>query len=214
MKKSIYLYPISYCYSYAKFLKARFNIVFTNKPQDAQVILFPGGADINPAYYNAKTHPETYCNYDTDSEQFDIFYKCLSKDILKIGICRGHQLLCVGHGGKLIQNVNNHCTPHNIQTNTGDTYEITSCHHQMIYPYNIVDNIYDILAWASPKRSTIYEGDTIDQNFINDNSEFKEIEVIHYSLTNSLGIQGHPEMMPIDCITNDYLCNLVDLYLP
>ena len=44
---------------------------------------------------------------------------------------------------------------------TIDTYQITSTHHQMQYPFDLNEEDYEILYWAQ-NRCTRYEGDQID----------------------------------------------------
>ena len=67
------------------------------------------------------------------------------------------QFLCVMNGGKLVQNCKNHALwgTHGI-TDGVVTYEITSTHHQMQYPYNLSSSSYDLLYKSEPRLSSIY----------------------------------------------------------
>lgn len=208
--KTLLIYAVDYCYGYASFLKTKFRVKFTDNPYHANIVLFPGGADVSPSLYGAKQHHTTYCDIEQDLQHFNLF-KLLkdNTDILKLGICRGSQLLCVANGGKLIQNVNNHIGIHNIINKKGNIFPITSTHHQMAFPFNLLSSEYEIMAWAEPKLSTIYEGDKINIDKLEEDI-FKEPEVTYYPITNSLGIQGHPELLEIGCETNKYLCNIIN----
>ena len=107
------------------------------------------------------------------------------------------QFLCVMNGGKLVQNCKNHALwgTHGI-TDGVVTYEITSTHHQMQYPYNLSSSSYDLLYKSEPRLSSIYAGDLIKLEKI---LECGEPEVVLYhkkTLPMCLAIQGHPEMIP------------------
>ena len=107
------------------------------------------------------------------------------------------QFLCVMNGGKLVQNCKNHALwgTHGI-TDGVVTYEITSTHHQMQYPYNLSSSSYDLLYKSEPRLSSIYAGDLIKLEKI---LECGEPEVVLYhkkTLPTCLAIQGHPEMIP------------------
>jgi len=71
------------------------------------LVIFPGGEDVNPKYYNQRnTH--SFINERRDVHEFDIARLCCSfpGTIKMLGICRGHQLLNVVDGGTLIQDIN------------------------------------------------------------------------------------------------------------
>lgn len=189
--------------SYAEWLK---NIKITNNIEEADIIMFTGGEDVSPELYGCEKHITTYCNKERDiacNKLFEKSQKLPNKPLL-IGICRGSQYLTVANGGKLIQNVNNHAIwgTHNIVFND-ESYQITSTHHQMMYPFDLNNEDYKILAYAAPKRSTIYEGDGIDIPPV-------EPEIVFYPKTNCLCIQGHPEMMNNECKIVRALNNLVE----
>lgn len=69
-------------------------------------ILFSGGIDIHPGYFNQKTHPKT----SRLVEPRDFFELVVLKKALKLKkpvfcICRGHQLLNIALGGTLYQDL-------------------------------------------------------------------------------------------------------------
>ena len=166
------------------------NVTPVDTPEKADIIVFSGGADINPNLYGCERHPTTHFYQMRDDLEVNCFNK-LSKDQVVIGLCRGAQLITALNGGKLIQNVTGHCCgPHSI-TNRDLSFKIESIHHQMMYPFDMSKEDYDLLFWASKNRSSIYEGDKIGIPPC-------EPEVILYhkkDLPTCLAIQGHPEMM-------------------
>jgi hypothetical protein len=123
-------------------------------------------------------------------------------------------------GGKLIQHVNGHSGNHTIHfkdsikeyyqlNNRLYEYEITSTHHQMMFPYNIRNKKdYEILAWSSKFRSKTYLNGKNEEISLPEN--FVEPEIIYYPETYSLCIQGHPEMKTCPQDTVIKLLNLID----
>lgn len=183
------------------------NVTPVDSAEKADIIVFSGGADINPALYGCAKHSSTYYNEIRDKLEVSCF-KHLKPHQIVIGICRGAQLITALNGGKLIQNVTGHCSgPHYI-TNGDLKFKIESIHHQMMYPFDMSKSDYDILFWSSKKQSTVYEGDGIE-------TPPCEPEVILYhkeGLPKCLAIQGHPEMM-FHCqaheVFNDILKNII-----
>lgn len=184
-----------------------FDHEYTTNPKEADLAIFPGGADINPALYGQKPNNRTSWWDNVDNMQIEAF-NALPEHCLKFGICRGLQLLCALSGGKLIQDVTNHAGGnHGIITVDGISANITSCHHQMIYPYDMDKNDYEILAWADPNRSQHYFGETNENIELPD--DFVEIEMCWFPRTNSLGVQGHPEWMSNTSLVVKYLNKLI-----
>lgn len=180
----------------------------TDTLEEADIIIFTGGEDVDPSIYDCKKHPTTHSNLRRDLEEKEIFEK-VRADQLCIGICRGSQLMCCLNGGILIQNVSNHATfgTHIIinAKNTEDRYEITSTHHQMQYPFYLSKSEYCILYYAQ-RRSVFYEGDKI-------RTPSCEPEIVLYTVKDKpkcLAIQGHPEIMRSDAPVIKMLNNLID----
>lgn len=181
-----------------------------NKISDADIIFFTGGSDIDPATYNCKKHPSVWCSPHRDREELAVWSQ-VSPNQLVWGTCRGFQLINCLYGGILVQDCDNHwCDGHSI-TNGIDSYETTSLHHQMIYPWELDQSDYDILYWSTKKRSNKYEGDKIDPCKI---LLEPEVAVWHRrGMPICLGAQGHPEMMSIDSPFVRMLNNLLNKYL-
>jgi putative glutamine amidotransferase len=183
------------------------NRILVDSPEDADILLFTGGPDVDPTYYGEKPHPTTFCHKERDEIEFDIFNKYPNK--FKLGICKGAQLLTVANGGKLIQHSKGHNNSiHDMRTYDGKEFLINSDHHQMMYPFLLPIGSYKVIAWASTSLSDEYWfNDKICHSNIN-----KELEVVWYPKTRSLCIQSHPEWasMPVESI--DYFKNLLNDY--
>ena len=176
---------------YSRFIE---NCELVDDQEEAQIVLFTGGEDINPELYGKKRHPSTWFTRSRDRAEVKAFNK-MRTDQLAVGICRGLQLFTALNGGILVQDCDNHagCGRHLI-TNGKDTYSITSIHHQMVYPFDMDPSYYDVLYW-SEGISTYYEGDGIDPELL---KKYGEPEIVVYHRPGfpvCLGIQGHPEMM-------------------
>lgn len=184
----------------------------TDNLEEADIVLFTGGEDVDPSLYGCEKHPTTYSNINRDLEEKAIFEK-VKPHQLCLGICRGSQFLCVMNGGLLIQNVSKHAGfgTHQIinAQNEFTRVDITSTHHQMQYPFNLEKGIdYHVLFYAS-RRSEFYEGDKIY-------CPPCEPEVVLYHKKNKpkcLAIQGHPEIMRKEAPVIEVLNNLVDRYV-
>lgn len=77
-----------------------------NLIQNADGILLPGGADVNPVLYNEEK--KEYCGKINDKkDDFEIYLieKAREKKIPILGICRGIQVLNVKFGGTLYQDI-------------------------------------------------------------------------------------------------------------
>lgn len=190
-KKKIYV--VGTATHYANWIE---NGELTNDMSKADIVLFTGGCDVDPSLYGRTKDPSTYSNIERDKEEKREYEKAISLKIkLIMGTCRGLQFLNVMHGGLLIQDVTHHAisSTHGI-TNGDEIYEINSLHHQMVYPFNIDKNKYDILYWSEPWRSHHYIGITHDEIEL----VTCEPEIVLYHTNDStkcLGIQGHPEML-------------------
>lgn len=183
------------------------------KIHKSDVILFTGGEDVTPSFYDAIEHKTTYYNTTRDNYEMEIFKK-IPLGVLKVGICRGSQFLTVMSGGLLIQNVINHAIgdTHDIELKENGEYlkklPITSTHHQMMYPFNLPEQDYEIIAKAATKRSNgYYDGDKIDPEKV-----VVEPEIVYYKKTNCLCVQGHPEMMYEKSETVKKIIELINYY--
>lgn len=169
-----------------------------NTVEDADVVVFIGGEDINPELYNEKPHRTTYFTEERDfTEQF-YYRKALAARKPMFGICRGAQFLHAMNGGKLWQNVNNHGgRSHVIYDIDQDKYvEATSIHHQMLR----FNDALELVAVCNEQVATSFEAEgefvTIDKDEDDDRYSGIELEIEAgaYNATRCFFVQGHPEI--------------------
>ncbi len=94
--------------------------------EDLDLIILPGGADVDPLRYNEVPHYMTG-KADMFKEYFDTTYlpQYINAGIPIFGICRGHQALAVHFGGKLIQHMD-----HETNDINRDPY---SAQHELVF---------------------------------------------------------------------------------
>jgi len=179
-------FPSAYYKPFAQFGNYTSSVrIVESSPKSIALAVFTGGEDVTPGLYGCERHRQTYCRRDRDDREMAIFKLLQEKKIPIVGVCRGSQFLCVMAGGKLIQHVNNHAGHwHNLRTDDDRLIWVSSTHHQMQYPPEGSIPV----AWAEPRRSTIYEGDGID-------TPDREHDCVFYPNINALGLQYHPEFM-------------------
>lgn len=195
MKK---LYVVGGDETYSPWIEA-IGYKITRRIADADLVMFTGGEDVDPALYGEQVGNYTYYNRKRDDKEADEFNIAKSLGIPCIGICRGSQFLCVMNGGKLIQDVSGHESWHSIRTHefytkaNAPTYVISSTHHQMQFPYNLPKEDYILLAWSEKPLSSNYLNG--DNKYMALPIGFKEAEIVWYPKTKCLAIQGHPEYL-------------------
>ena len=188
-------------------------------PTVANVVLFPGGVDVNPAMYGQKKNMRTHINDGTDLQDNNVFTaardlhkssfdKSVKRPLL-VGVCRGAQFLTVKAGGSLIQHVNNHgFTNHMVRTMDGDFFTAGD-HHQMMYPYDVEGA--QVIGWCDEPLSDLYYGEDDDIPLTMDES-FKEPEIVYYPNIHALCIQFHPEWSEDGAEIIPFLNQLINVY--
>ena len=200
---------------YVSYLNEKYKVIVhktkdVKNPKDIDLVLFTGGEDVNPAHYNENIGKHTHINSNRDKKEIDTFYRFKGKSFL-LGICRGNQLLTILSGGKLIQHVEGHCRDHSMVLNNGLKYNITSSHHQMLYPFDLNEKDYELIGYSEYFQSNTYlNGDNEEIELSNN---FLEPEIVYYKKTNALCIQGHPEWNHCEKRTSQMCLNLIDKYL-
>lgn len=184
------------------------------------LIIFTGGEDVSPCYYDEEIGKFTHTNIKRDESEFSLLHNIgilssIIRNIPKLGICRGAQLLTVYNGGKLIQHVeghknNNQVIEYVVNQSITKKMEVSSDHHQMMFPYNLPEKKYELIGWSKNFQSNTYLNGKNEE--IKLPKSFLEPEIIYYDYTKSLCIQSHPEW----CIgsTGSNIClNLIKKYL-
>lgn len=190
--------------------------------EDADVIVFTGGQDINPALYGCEKHSTTHFTQSRDDFEVQMYHQ-VRPDQVCYGACRGAQLGAALNGAILVQDVENHWCggTHQIAKFFGEEelpeeLSVPSLHHQMVYPYDLNKRDYDLLYVSKHNRSGYYHGDKITEDKINNLREFGEPEVMIFHKEGKpvfFGVQGHPEMLnpehPTNIVFNDILRKLI-----
>lgn len=173
--------------------------------EKCDLIMFTGGEDITPAFYKEEPHKNTFFNPARDAEEARIWYEAKRLGIPCVGICRGGQFLNVMNGGRMVQHITGHTSPHEMVTYSGKRLKVSSTHHQLMDPAEGAQ----LIAYAE-SRSTCYEGLT-DYQPCTDNDTILEPEVVLYETNKDLCVQYHPEMMGEDTDGRKYFHELVKL---
>ena len=183
-----------------------FNLLF-NKAVDVHkqgysgvdALILWGGTDIHPSYYGEKAHPTSQVFRQTTPSHRDVvewraMQEAKKHNIPIIGVCRGAQFLTAFAGGRLVQNMNGHGSGSHdvvcVSDGKEETFATTSCHHQMMYPYDVE---HELLGWVPENHSEEYQVGP-DASKVSMKNRL-EPEVVYYPKVKGFGIQGHPEWM-------------------
>ena len=170
---------------------------------DADVIVFTPGSNINPALYNQKPINGNDYNNDRDVNATIAFKKAVKAKKFMIGIDRGAIFLTALNNGSVIQYVNHHNVLHKMKdVKTGTIFEdVSSNHTQMMFPYNLHPQSYEILAFS--KKSNFAKKPTVGfQYLVEERAEkvhkrtlvkylddFMEPEMVYYPRTGGIAMQ-------------------------
>lgn len=157
---------------------------------EANLVVFTGGADVTPSLYGDKAHYTTGNSPFRDAQEKQFFKRALQADIPMVGICRGAQFLNVMSGGRMYQDVTEHCGDHEItDLVTGEIVLVSSTHHQMMMPPR--DALIVATSSLAGKREW-FDGEIAKKDISSE-----DIEVVYYRHTNSLCFQPHPEFVSV-----------------
>src|SRR6266566_4921999 len=133
-------------------------------------IVFSGGVDIQPRYYQEEKHPWLgEVDERLDEMEMHLMHTALQEDMPILGICRGMQLLNVALGGTLYQDITTEFPDRMEQVLDTDEIKSNSLHHQAV---------------KVPGKGVFISGRAED-------GIAELLEVPSYRFV--LGIQGHPE---------------------
>jgi putative glutamine amidotransferase len=108
-------------------------------------LLLPGGSDVDPALFGAPRDPKTgHPDRKRDKLETALLREALDRDFPVLAICRGLQLLNVAQGGTLLQDVEGHRCPDELEVHAiaiaggsklrsileVDEFVVNSRHHQ------------------------------------------------------------------------------------
>lgn len=175
------------------FLKLGFE--HADNVEKADLVVFGGGADINPFLYGERRLKGTVTCYNSDLQDLAVLKKTVRYQS-KVGVCRGGQFLNTMLGGRLYQHVTNHATGamHSMvavdQSMPIPHLEVTSTHHQMMLPGDDAEVLYGT-SLATEKHTetttTLYPKEILDPAVVSD------AEVVLYGENMALCYQPHPE---------------------
>ena len=167
--------------------------------EEADLLIFTGGADINPSIYNQKNVRSGPASR-RDEEEVEAFKKAKALGKPMFGICRGFQLLAALSGATLYQDVTGHGNgAHEVITPDNRVFSVTSLHHQMVNLTNMPEEDYVILAVSCkddmPGNISRHYIDAGPDGEIRENKADYEVEMAYFPKTKCLGVQGHPEFI-------------------
>lgn len=189
------------------------------------ILVIWGGEDIHPSLYG-RPNRGSYVSAtpsSRDVSEWNLMQRAIDLKFPILGVCRGAQMGCAAAGGILIQDVLGHGRGHSIETNDGQILYTTSCHHQMMYPWNVK---HELLAWTRPsfsweqetgKHYQPLELGTLNGGLTDDECklaiEMKQPEIVWFPTIKCLAVQGHPEWMDEQCPFNTHVKGLIDEFL-
>ena len=192
----------------------RFDHFVTHTKEHADLLVFTGGADVNPQLYGCHKYKTTYFDEQRDARDLDLFRYGRSVNKPMVGICRGGQFLNVCMHGKLYQDVDNHglAAPftHKItDVATKKTYEVSSTHHQMMVPgqgaITMAFAECSVKRMYTPPLSTGKAGQNATIADFRNTSH--DTEAVYYPKQKILCFQPHPEYNYGD--TEEYFFDLL-----
>lgn len=95
------IYVVGGAIEYAKWIN---NYTLVDSLEDANIVLFTGGEDVDPSIYGCEKHHTTCSNINRDLYEKEIFEK-VRKDQLCIGICRGLRIMAHVKHGELLEHL-------------------------------------------------------------------------------------------------------------
>lgn len=172
------------------------NLKYQDSLSHVDAIVLWGGEDISPSLYKEQRISNSGPQIPSPRDVFEwhLMREAVKKGLPIIGVCAGAQRACAFAGGKLIQHVNGHVGmgDHMLTTKDGELVWGNSCHHQMMYPYDVQ---HELLAWCDKPLSDVYLPEDKYYTAAMDKQTEKEAEVVYYTDIHALAVQGHPEWL-------------------
>jgi putative glutamine amidotransferase len=125
-------------------------------------LILTGGLDVDPARYGVQAHPKVkHMDARRDTFEESALHVALERDLPVLAVCRGHQLLNVAFGGRLLQHIDSgehraHLSQdgqpsrwHTVRVGSprlrailgADEVEVNSRHHQAVLPETLAPGL-------------------------------------------------------------------------
>lgn len=181
-------------YSQCVLLMAEAGYTKATSVEDADVVVFIGGEDINPKLYG-QADVGSYFTDRRDDYEKAIYEEAQKLGKVCFGICRGAQFLHAMNGGQLWQDVNNHAGRRHFIVDLDEDVrlEVTSMHHQMLQDCDGLE----VIAVTEDQIATTFVDENLSINLekLGNNNETEiEIEAGCWHDTKCFFVQGHPEV--------------------
>ena len=116
-------------------------------------LLLTAGVDIDPAHYGERRSERVQeVNPYRDAFEIPLLESALERDIPVFGICRGHQLFNVGHGGSLLQHLEQR-EPHRARRGADGESIDSGWHDVQIVPGTLLARAIDEQAAGTTVRT-------------------------------------------------------------
>ena len=177
--------------NYVKYVRSlAFTPLVTLEPEElcsCSALLLPGGGDITPAFFGEKNHGSRCIDTELDILQLQALELCLRNRKPVLGICKGMQLINVGLGGTVIQDMP---TAELHKYKDGDQYHVT-----VIEPCSWLHTLYgsSLTVNSAHHQSVGRLGDGLTAVQYCPQDGCPEA-FVHKSLP-ILGVQWHPERL-------------------
>jgi putative glutamine amidotransferase len=142
-------------------------------------LLLLGGRDVNPWFYGESIKWAQRPDRDRDIIEWQLIRRAMTRQIPIFGICRGHQMITVAHGGSLYQDIHHdgvtfdHPDRHRV-TLSGNLAKHTASDNVNSYHHQAVRRVPDGFKVLAKSTDGV-------------------VEAIYKP--GVLGVQWHPEMM-------------------
>jgi putative glutamine amidotransferase len=156
-------------------------------------LLLPGGGDIDPARYGEQAVPEVY-EVDPARDTWDLALveAALARQLPVLGVCRGHQVLNVALGGRLIQHV-----PHLTAVNHQEMERFGELIHRVrVQPGSLVASV---LGRTEVGVNTLHHQAVAEPGHglrvVAWSEDDGLVEAVEHQDRRIIGVQWHPELL-------------------